>query len=348
MPQRAVAVGNRMVALQPYDLPPLSDRSVHIRTLYSLISQGTELATIRGYGARFQRSWSEELRLFGVGEAAPKSFPANLGYSSVGRVEAAGAGVSKVKPGDVVWLDRPHQEEHIVPEEEAWFGLCRDDVDPCRYAFRVLTKVALAGVHDAHPFLGGSAAVVGLGIIGQITVDLLQLAGLARIYAIDPSEARRSGMIAPNASPIDPAQGDPALAVKQASGSVDVAIEASGSYAGLSTAIRCVGVGGRVVTVSTYGGVATALHLGEEYHRNRIELVSSMSVNNCPHRGFPVWDIPRLLATAKQMLDSGVLTPERLVSDVVPFADLPAVYDELLGGEAERMAILVFYAGASK
>jgi len=76
---RAMAIGDGKVALRPYDLPPLTERSVHIRTLYSLISQGTELATIRGDGARFRRSWSEGKRLFGTGDSAPKTFPFSLG-----------------------------------------------------------------------------------------------------------------------------------------------------------------------------------------------------------------------------------------------------------------------------
>jgi threonine dehydrogenase-like Zn-dependent dehydrogenase len=112
--------------------------------------------------------------------------------------------------------------------------------------------------------------------------------------------------------------------------------------------MRCVKVGGRVVTVSTYHGDPIALDLGEEYHRNRVDLVSSMSVNDCPHRGFPAWDSARLLSTARQMLDTGALTPERLITDVVPFTDLPGVYDELLAGTTERMGILVSYEGASQ
>jgi threonine dehydrogenase-like Zn-dependent dehydrogenase len=176
----------------------------------------------------------------------------------------------------------------------------------------------------------------------------LQLAGMTEIYAIDPIAARRNAVIAPAARAVDPGAGDAALVIKRASGGVDVAIDASGVYAGLNTAVRCVKVGGQVITVSTYTGRGEPLNLGEEYHRNRIELISSMSVNNCPHRSYPLWDIPRLLATTRLLLDRSLVTPERLVSDVVPFTDLPSLYDELLASGTERLGILISYEGAAQ
>lgn len=118
----------------------------------------------------------------------------------------------------------------------------------------------------------------------------------------------------------------------------------SGTYDGLSTAIRSVGVGGRVITVSTYTGSPEVLNLGEEYHRNQVELVSSMSVNGCPHRGYPQWDTIRLLETTRHILDSGLVRPERLITDVVPFAQLPSLYDELAnGGGSNRLGIVISY-----
>lgn len=342
MPKRAVAVGNDRVALQQFDLPRFTDQCVHIRTLCSLVSQGTELATIRGVGERFENAWTDDLRLFG-GAGPLKTFPVALGYSCVGRVSAVGPAVAGVKEGDTVWLDRPHQDEHIISASEALAGLCREDVDPRRYGFRVLAKVALAGVHDAHPYLGATAAVIGLGIIGQITVELLRISGAARIFAVDPNKARHRHVRTENAEILD-GDLDPSVIIKQATaGGVDTAIETSGTYEGLATALRCVSVGGRVVSVSTYSGPATALRLGGEYHRNRVDLISSMSVNDCPHRGYPAWSISRLLETARNLLDDGAIAPEQLISRTVPFAQLPDLYRDLLSGRGEEMAILITY-----
>jgi 2-desacetyl-2-hydroxyethyl bacteriochlorophyllide A dehydrogenase len=346
--RRAVASSPNRVELQPYDLPPLGEHDVAIQTLYSLISQGTELATIASEGSRFRRAWSPDLRLFGEDER-PDRFPAALGYSSVGRVEKVGQAVSGISEGDIIWLDRPHQETHIVSGAEASFGLCRPTVVPQRYVFRVLAKVALAGVHDAQPYLGARVGVVGLGVVGQLTAMLLRMAGASAVYGIDPSRCRQSWAIKlADAIVIDPYQADPARAIKEAGGGLDAVIEASGTSEGLNTAIRCAAIGGRVVTVSTYNGPACAVNLGEEYHRNRIELISSMSVNGCPHRGYPIWDIPRLLATTREILDNGRLEPETLITHTVPFENLPHAYAELQASSTERMGTLITYEGAKR
>src|SRR5206468_12271168 len=66
----------------------------------------------------------------------------------------------------------------------------------------------------------------------------------------------------------------------------------SGSYQGLHEAIRCLRVAGRVATVASYhGDDQTGLRLGEEYHRNRITIYSSMTINGCPHRNHPLWTL---------------------------------------------------------
>lgn len=97
------------------------------------------------------------------------------------------------------------------------------------------------------------------------------------------------------------------------------AIEASGSYAGLHEAIRCLRVGGRVSTVTSNQGEQPGLRLGEEYHRNRITLISSMTINGCPQRGHPLWTLDRLNATARQLIVSGDLRTEGLITHWVPF-----------------------------
>jgi threonine dehydrogenase-like Zn-dependent dehydrogenase len=236
-----------------------------------------------------------------------------------------------------------------VSAAEAAFGLCRRDVNPRRYVFRVLTKVALAGVHDSQAYIGARVGIIGLGVIGQLTAQLFRMTGAERVYGVDPSDLRRGWATKTAAATVlDPEQVDAAREIKRDGGGLDVVVEASGTAEGLNTAIRCVAIGGRVVTVSTYNGQAVAVNLGEEYHRNQVELVSSMSVNGCPHRGYPLWDIPRLLNTARDLLDSGRLQPEALITDTVRFEELPAFYAELQSAPAEHMAIVISYDGADQ
>ena len=73
------------------DFLPLGDHDLLIRTRYSLISAGTELACLSGAEAWF-------------------GFPGTPGYASVGEVVEVGAQVSDLAPGDIVYSMGGHQE----------------------------------------------------------------------------------------------------------------------------------------------------------------------------------------------------------------------------------------------
>ncbi|MBU3893214.1 zinc-binding alcohol dehydrogenase [Serratia rubidaea] len=343
---QARAVQKQKVALERSTLKAMNSTSVHIISAYSLISTGTEVSTINGAIARFHKGWSDDYRLFGDHYGSLKEFPVSLGYSCVGKVANIGSEVTQVKEGDYVWLDRPHQTEFVVSENEAVQGLCVPGVDPRRYTFRVLAKVALAAVHDARPYIGATALVTGLGVVGQLTAQLLKANGVSRIFATDICDKRRQVAAAQGVEIIDPVSTNVAEYIKQNTKEtgVDFAIEASTNFSALDDCIRSVSVGGRVVTLSTYTGQANALNLGEEYHRNRVELISSMSVNECPHRGFPQWSADRLIETTRKLLDAGVIEPEKsLLTKEVNFSDIPQLYSELCQGKSNDVGIIIKY-----
>jgi predicted dehydrogenase/threonine dehydrogenase-like Zn-dependent dehydrogenase len=108
--------------------------------------------------------------------------PVRLGYSSAGVVLACGSGVQQFKPGDRVASNGPHAEIASVSKH-----LCAripPDVDFDQAAFAVLGAIALQGVRLSHADLGATVLVVGLGLIGQLTVGLLTAAG-CRVIGTD-------------------------------------------------------------------------------------------------------------------------------------------------------------------
>jgi predicted dehydrogenase/threonine dehydrogenase-like Zn-dependent dehydrogenase len=108
--------------------------------------------------------------------------PMTMGYSSAGVVLACGAGVQEFKPGDRVASNGPHAGVVCVPKHLcAWVP---DAVPFDRAAFAVLGAIALQGVRLARLGLGDTAFVVGLGLIGQITVALLRANG-CRVFGTD-------------------------------------------------------------------------------------------------------------------------------------------------------------------
>jgi predicted dehydrogenase/NADPH:quinone reductase-like Zn-dependent oxidoreductase len=108
--------------------------------------------------------------------------PLPLGYCSAGVVLEVGAGVSEFKPGDRVVSNGPHAEIVAVPKT-----LCAripDTVSDEQAAFTVLASVGLQGVRLASPTLGETFVVVGLGLIGLVTVQLLRANG-CRVIGTD-------------------------------------------------------------------------------------------------------------------------------------------------------------------
>ncbi len=113
--------------------------------------------------------------------------PMTLGYSSAGVVLACGEGVDEFKPGDRVASNGAHAGVVCVPKH-----LCArvpDGVPFDQAAFAVIGAIALQGVRLSDLSLGATAYVIGLGLVGQITVSLLKAMG-CKVLGMDLDPAK--------------------------------------------------------------------------------------------------------------------------------------------------------------
>lgn len=138
---------------------------------------------------------------------------------------------------------------------------------------------------------------------------------------------------------------DVAATVREMAGpaGADAAIEASGSYHGLHEAIRCLRVGGRVATIASYHGDQLGLRLGEEYHRNRITVISSMTINGCDQRTHPLWTLDRLNATARQLIASGLVRTQGLITHRIPFDRAAEAYALIADTPQDTIKVVLTY-----
>jgi threonine dehydrogenase-like Zn-dependent dehydrogenase len=270
-------------------LPAIGPNEVYARSVITGISHGTEIAWLRAQAAALRRNWDAERRIYT--DVPGRDFPVAPGYETVARVSKVGADITAIRVGDLVCLDRPHADGHIVTAATATSGLLPAGVQAETAVFFTLVRVALGAVHDAALALGDAVAVVGLGTVGLLAAQMATLAG-AQVIGIDryPRRVMAAASLGIEAVAVNDHRAT-AAEVRRRTGQAgaDAAIEASGSYTGLHEAIRSVRIGGRVATVASYHGDQHGLRLGEEYHRNRITLVSSMTVNGCPHPAHPAW-----------------------------------------------------------
>ncbi len=231
---------------------------------------------------------------------------------------------------------------------------CRRGLSPEAVVCLDPLVMALA-IRDAGIKLGDRVAVFGLGAIGLFCVQLAKAAGADWVVAIDPLGNRRELAAGFGADAVlDPfaGNGDVGLQIRRLTGpepdptprlqtritggylerptqtgqlGVDVAIETSGSVPALHQAIRATRFGGTVCMVSFYGREAAGLYLGDEFHVNRLNLVS-VRAETLPGRDAPVWDLQRLVDLALAWLASGKMRTEGIVTPIVPFAESAEAY----------------------
>lgn len=174
--------------------PQLSSNGVLVDTRYSLVSAGTEQALIdlakkNLLGKAKERpdlvkQVIEKARKDGL-QATYRSVksrldkPLPLGYSCAGRVIDVGEEVSSLSVGDFVACGgaeyATHAEVNHIPE-----NLCvkvPDSVDLRDAAFTTVGAIALQGIRRLDPTPGETVAVIGLGLIGQLTAKLLSAYG---------------------------------------------------------------------------------------------------------------------------------------------------------------------------
>ena len=320
----------RTAELRPERVPPPGPGEVRVKTIASAISHGTEMLVYRG-------EVSPDLPLDLPTLAGSFSFPIKYGYATVGRVLDAGAGVEHLSPGDPVFVHHPHQDAFVVPSDLP--VRLPDGLDPTLGLFFANVETALNVVHDAPLRLGETALVFGQGVVGLLVTQLLELAGAARVLAVEPVRKRRDLALEVGADGVfEPGEDLPERILERTAGrGADLAVEVSSSGAALQAAIDTVAAEGTVVVASWYGAKPVTLSLGGHFHQGRVRLRSSQVGRMNPELGSR-WDHARRTEAVLDLLPR--LRLEELVSHRVPFEKAPGAY-RLLDERPEEVVQVV-------
>lgn len=173
-----VFTGPRQVELVELEVKEPGPGELLLRTLVSQVSTGTELICFRGE-CDPDTHWAEFM--------APPLYP---GYSAVGEVVAVGDGVSGFAVGDRLSSVHKHQQYATVPADSICSHPLPEDITDEQAAWGPLAFITQTGVRHAEHVLGDTAVVIGLGPLGQLTVQYLRLMGLWEILAIDTDQWR--------------------------------------------------------------------------------------------------------------------------------------------------------------
>ena len=282
---------------------------VRIRTMYSGISAGSEMLVYRG-----QVPKGMTLGLNTSSKEGLIDYPVKYGYCNVGRVVKVGENCKRLTTGNVVFTFHPHETEFVISEESC--VPIPDDIPPINAVFIANFETAIGIVHDANIRLGDHAIVIGLGIVGLLVSVLSQRSG-SSVIALEKLKNRLE---------LARSLGIPSFDRTDQDFSPDVIIETSGNPAALQEAIDMSGPETRIVVGSWYGSKEVRLDLGQKFHRNRNQIISSqVSRINPALQGR--WSKERRLLLAVDLLRQ--LPLSKLITDIFPFVDAARAYEKI-------------------
>lgn len=370
---KQVILRHGRAVVEEVPVPALLPGSLLVRVAYSCISPGTELATLStteaGTGLGLVRSAlrhpdrvrqvlaSLKTRGFRATKALIQgrlTFGSAVGYSCSGLVAEVGDGVEPFRPGDRVACAGSGYANHaeaVVGPQNLTVAV-PENVELAPAATVTLGAIALQGVRRAQPALGETVGVIGLGLVGQLTAQLLRAAG-CRVIGLDIQRARvdlaRSlgldeGLV--------PAEGDPEERVRhltQGFGLDAVIITAAArSDEPVNLAMRLVRRKGRVVLV---GDVGLGLQRPAMYEK---ELDLLMSTSYGPGRYDPLyeeggldypyayvrWTENRNMEAYLGLVAAGKIQLAPLLAAVYPLAEAARAY-EVLQAEGGPLTVLL-------
>jgi threonine dehydrogenase-like Zn-dependent dehydrogenase len=281
-------------------LAPPGPGQVLVRALTSGISRGTEAMVFQG---RIPASQHQVMRCpFQAGELP---FPVKYGYASVGLVEAGPAELV----GKRVFALHPHQDRYVLPAESVL--PVPDAVPTSRAVLAANMETALNGLWDAAPRLGDRISVIGAGVVGCLAAALAaRLPGTeVELIDLDPDRAALAARLGVRFASPDAAAPER-----------DLIIHASGSPAGLASALGLAGFEATILELSWYGDRQVPLPLGEAFHSRRLVLRSSQVGAVAPAQR-PRWTHRRRLALALSLLEDPIF--DALLAGETPLDGLP-------------------------
>tara|TARA_R110002111_G_scaffold67236_4_gene109375 strand:+ start:9393 stop:11504 length:2112 start_codon:yes stop_codon:yes gene_type:complete len=357
--------------LEEVPAPQVKRGQVLIQTTKSLVSLGTERMLVE-FGksnliskARQQpdkvKQVLDKIKTDGLLPSLEAVFnklgePLPLGYCNVGKVIAVGEGVSEFHVGDRVASNGQHAEFVSIPQNLV--AHIPDNISDEEAAFTVIGSIGLQGIRLINPTMGETIVVIGLGLIGLLAAEMLVANGCKVIgYDLDDNKvriAKEKGIIAFN-----PLKGnDPVKFVLENTNNIGadgVLITASAkTNAIISQAAQMSRKRGRITLV---GVIGLDISRAEFYEK---ELSFQVSCSYGPGRydddyefkgiDYPLpfvrWTEKRNFETVLELISTGKLQVQNLISEVVALDEFQKIYGDI--GNSKSIASIIKYSEDTK
>ncbi|MEW7279387.1 bi-domain-containing oxidoreductase [Aquimarina sp. 2201CG1-2-11] len=345
---------NGETILEEVPVPRVKSGHVLIKTTKTLVSLGTERMLVEFGKANFiqkARQQPDKVKMVldkvktdGLKPTMDAVFnklnqPLPLGYCNVGEVVAVGRGVTEFKVGDRVASNGNHAEYVNIPKNLV--AKIPDNVTDQEAAFTVIGSIGLQGIRLLNPTFGETIVVVGLGLIGLVTAELLLANGCNVIgFDFDPEKvriAKEKGIIA-----INPAEGTDQVKFVESYtngvGADGVIITASNkSNEIISQSANMCRKRGRVVLVGVIGlDISRADFYEKEisfqvscsYGPGRYDEEYEQKGNDYPI-GYVRWTEKRNFEAILNAISKGTLDVKPLITERIPLEDYQNIYGDM-------------------
>ncbi|MCP4665389.1 MAG: Gfo/Idh/MocA family oxidoreductase [Deltaproteobacteria bacterium] len=364
------------MAILEVPAPLCGKGQVLVRNHYSVISAGTEGKTVKdarsGYIGK-ARARQEEVRQvanLARTEGLSSTYkmvmnklhaPSPLGYSCAGEVMGIGEGVGDLKIGDRVACgggDAVHAE--VVSVARNLCARIPEGMGLKSAAFATIGAIAMQGVRQSDLRLGENCVMIGLGLIGQLSIQLLNAAGVLTYgIDIDPGRVELAGLAGA------------ALALERNRGDLEQIIMETTSGYGTDAVMITAGTSsldpvelagalcrkkGKVIVV---GGVPTGFSR-ENYYKKELDLRMSSSYGpgrydptyeekglDYPY-GYVRWTENRNMQAYLQLLKDGKLNMDKLITHEFEFQNAPQAYQMILDKDETYCGIVLQYDTAKE
>lgn len=361
------------VTVEDVPAPAVPAGFVLVQTEVSLLSAGTERAAAQAAQKSLitrvierpdrirqvvDRIAAEGLSATIEGVRGRLAEPIALGYSASGRVMEAAGDVRGFKPGDRVACAGAgfanHAEIIAVPK-----NLCvpvPDGIAAEEAAFATVGAIALHGVRLAHVEVGETVAVIGLGLLGQLTAQIVAAAG-ARVVGVDLL-ADRMNLARTLGTDIVAAPGDALHLVNAMTGgtgadavliTADTAsndpVELAGTIARDRSVVVAVGAVGLEVPRATYYTKELSLLVSRSYGPGRYDDEYEIEGRDYPI-GYVRWTENRNLSAFLDLVARARVRVTPLITHRFPIESAIAAYDVISGTTGEPfLGVVVQYDG---
>lgn len=352
---QAVIKGGKVVP-ETVPVPAVSDGAVLISVVNSCISAGTEISGVRNSGKTLmQRVMEKPDRVIKALEVLKNEGPAGLharikgqdpgtmptGYSVAGTVIAVGNGVSRFRVGDRVAAAGAGRANHAecVDVPENLVVRTPDAVTAAHASTVALGAIAMQGVRRADLNLGEYGVVVGAGILGLLTIQMLKASGV-RTIALDIDDSRLGVATALGSDlVINVLAEDPVGKVINHTGGfgADAVIFTAATDASepLSQAFRLCRKKGRVILVGVSGMEINRedmyekeleLHISTSYGPGRYDSRYEVDGLDYPY-AYVRWTENRNMEEYLRLLERGAVSLEKIISAEYPIEEVTSAFE---------------------